>query len=737
MLELTTDRPREGVIESGHVPLPAAVGIPRSVPGLSRAIALPGPTVVLIPPERTAGGGPDGLGGTGKTQTAIAVLHRLDQDYGVRFVVWVTATSRDAVLTGYARALRDARGPGPGPADNPEQAAAQFLVWLAWTDRPWVVVLDDLADAAVMDGLWPAGPAGRVVVTTEQPGSVVQAPDPWLVPVGPFTDREALGYLSAELHTDKGQLIGGLDLAQELGFLPITLAHAAAVMITLRIGSHQYRAQLAEYRGLLGGAGRADPLPSIAAALLMSAEVADRTMAPGLCWRTLILACVLAPHGIPGLVLTSDAACEYVTGQPGGSAGQRAQASAAVRSLARAGLLSMNPDSVAGTIVVHPLVQAVVRQQPSAPERQHAAWAAAEALMQAWSRPGCPPDVAQRLRACAASLHGFAGPLLWSPDCHPVLLRAGHSLNSSGLTGSAASYWQDMLGTSQRMLGTEHARTAVIREEFAVACEASGRLTEAISLYEAAAADQERAQSISHADTGAAWGRLARAYAAAGRNNDAIRLAREALASFAGQPGSEADALTTRGYLARAYQESGQTAQAVATFRDVLAGAELFLGPDHPQTIAARRELSVACCAADRPKEAIDLGRQALADAERVCGGDHADTLAARTALAAAFAAARKHKRALPLLERVLADRERLQGPDHPDAISARADLAAACLAAGWLAAAVTHYEQIVAACERVHGPGDQRTRAARDGLRAAAARGRAVLGIELRSRTR
>jgi hypothetical protein len=148
-------------------PLPEA-SVARPQTGLSPATVSPGRTVVLVPAEGPADSGPGRLGGTGKTHLAAMLVHALYRDHGVRLVFWVTATSRDAVVSGYARALRGAGMPGPG--EDPELAAGQFLWWLARTDRPWVVVLDDLSDGTVLDGLWPRGPAGRVLVTTERPG---------------------------------------------------------------------------------------------------------------------------------------------------------------------------------------------------------------------------------------------------------------------------------------------------------------------------------------------------------------------------------------------------------------------------------------------------------------------------------------------------------------------------------------------------------------------------------------
>jgi hypothetical protein len=64
----------------------------------------------------------------------------------VDLVVWMPATNRDAILTGYAQAAAQL---GHELAGDTEAAARWFLTWLqAETERSWLIVLDDLADPA-------------------------------------------------------------------------------------------------------------------------------------------------------------------------------------------------------------------------------------------------------------------------------------------------------------------------------------------------------------------------------------------------------------------------------------------------------------------------------------------------------------------------------------------------------------------------------------------------------------
>ena len=130
--------------------------------------------------------------------------------------------------------------------------------------RPWLAVLDDLSDPAVLDGLWPWGAHGRVLVTTNRLDAALRAHSPRAVELGPFSDRESLAYLSTRLQADRDQWTGALDLAADLGFLPIALAQAGTLMAYTGIDCREYRTRMAELapapgrreRGLALGGGR-------------------------------------------------------------------------------------------------------------------------------------------------------------------------------------------------------------------------------------------------------------------------------------------------------------------------------------------------------------------------------------------------------------------------------------------------------------------------------------------------
>ena len=258
-------------IVSGRIPALAEMFVPRQETGLSSAVSVPlGATVVLVPAEDRIGA----IGGTGKTQMAAAVTRELYRDQAVELVVWVSAASLDAVLCSYAQALRDV-GVRVAPQST-EQSASRFVAWLAAADRPWVVVLDDLREGAVPDWLWPSGPAGRVLVTSSHRDAAAGVANRRVVQVGPFSPREAMSYLSAHLHTDTALRTGALELTRDLGFWPLALGQAAAVITANGIGCREYHSWLAEYQIRLADSGGAGDLRDLVPTWSLAVRTADR-----------------------------------------------------------------------------------------------------------------------------------------------------------------------------------------------------------------------------------------------------------------------------------------------------------------------------------------------------------------------------------------------------------------------------------------------------------------------------
>jgi tetratricopeptide (TPR) repeat protein len=767
-----TGTPPPPVKLSGIVPPLAEAFHQRPETGLDLRVGLyPGDTVVLTHGE-DSDSAPAVQGGTGKTQIAVAFSHALWGTRAVDVLAWVPATSREAIIAGFAQAALTV-----GAADqamNAEAAAGRFTGWLAYTRRPWALILDDLASLDDLKDLWPAGPAGQVVITTRLPeaaflavphaagppglrtapvGGSVTAPR--VAPVGGFSRREVLAYLSSRLTDFPDQRTEALDLGEDLDGLPLALAQAAAVMSVNRLSCRDYRGQLGERRAYMSAIQVDGVSPAVLATWSLAAECAHELTPAGAAWPALALAAMLDPHGIPGAVLTSPAGCGYVAGRAStADTADQTLVRAAMTNLARAGLVSIDPASAVRTVRMHPSVQAAVRAYLAPADFEQAVLAAAEALLQAWPEADGGQDpreqprleqarLQQALRDCTSALravdaaqepgprHGAhaqpeTGPeprrsMLWQPEAHPLLFRTGLSLDAGGLAETAVAYWQTMLLTSTRLLGSDHANAVTARDRLGSSYESAGMFGDAIAVFSTALAEREHSQGPEHPDTLTARGQLAHAYASAERPAEAVALYEQLVAGAGRQLGpAHPVTLAARASLAEAFQAAARGKEALTAYRLLLTDSERLLGARHPSTLATLDSLAAALAANGQPKEAIEHYRRLVAQTEAAYGRDHPDTVAARASLASAYRRGGKPKDAIALYQRVLADRERIAGADHPDAVTARANLAFAYRSAGQLREAIPAYERTLDDRERVQGPDHPDTRSARANLAAA-----------------
>src|SRR6202035_475771 len=213
----------------GEVP-PLAEGY-TDRPDTARGIVemlVPGKTLALVPGSAFAERPSNWLGACGKTQIAVIIAESLWRSGAIDALIWISATNRASVLSGYVQASVAAFG--IEPTGTAESVAARLLSWLSATDNRWLVVLDDLQDPSDLDGLWPEGPAGRVLVTGTQSSLVSGRRGMQVVRVGFFSVREALNCLTERLSVTPAQRQGAIDLIEALGREPLALAQASSVV---------------------------------------------------------------------------------------------------------------------------------------------------------------------------------------------------------------------------------------------------------------------------------------------------------------------------------------------------------------------------------------------------------------------------------------------------------------------------------------------------------------------------
>lgn len=686
---------------------------PETMPGLRAALAA-GVTVVLAPEPLAASGARDWPGTRGKTQLAVSVAEELWAAHEVDLLVWITATSRVSILAGLVAA--SAAATGISPAGDSEPVASRFVGWLSETSKRWLVVLDGLSSPADLTGLWPHGRTGMTLITTADPANVPVSSPALVLPVGAFSTREALSYLMGRLTADTNQRVGAIDLIEEAGCEPLGLAQASAVIASSSQSCRDYCDQFVQRRQQMAGPASTPPPPG-AITWTLCVDRAEQLSPGGTCQFLLVLGALLDGHEIPGAVFTAKAADEYLATDGGARQAGQERVWDELATLERVGLLSIDPENNRA-VRMNPVVQAAIRSVIPKQMFDRAALVAAASLLEIWPEDEPAPWSGQVLRSCTANLQRIAGDTLWAGGCHPLLLRAGRSLDDARLCGPAVTFWKELATAGERILGRAHPDTLFAGQQLASAYLAAGQPAEAVAWFEWALSASVRVFGPDHPGNIAARVSLGRALLAAGRPADAIPVLAEAVAMCERVRGPDhLETIDAREEYAAACRGAQRFTEACASYRRTLADRERLQGSRHPDSIATRETLAAAQLADGQVKAAVSQLKRAVADRERVSGQDHPATLTARSSLAGAYLQAGRLAAALQLFEGTNADSERLLGADHPDTLMRRASLANTYYCVGRLADAQTLLEDTAKRCERVLPPDDPLTRAVRKSL--------------------
>ena len=666
------------IFRTTSVPVwPVRVGdVPQQPPafqarrGLLATLALQGPTVPLVRAII-------GMRGTGKTQLAAAYARRRMAE-GWRVVAWVNAGDMNKVLNGLSDVsvrlgLND-------PSRDLESAALVARNWLEADGAQCMLVFDNAVNLDEIRPYVPAvGHAQVIITTTLQAASNLGLP----VHVQVFTEEEALAFLAER--TGIPDIAGAQQLAAELGYLPLALAQAAAVIVNQRLSYATYldrlrRLPVSEYLVRV----EADPYPRrFAAAVLLSMNSAGARDSSALPGSTLDAVADLSSTGIHRALL-------YVAGQEGilgpdiDPSGVQAAVDAALAQLAEASLLTFSADGT--TVRGHRLVMRVVResraQEGTLAETGLAVAkllsVVANALPEAWQNPEPVRDVIQQITA----LHEHLAPLVTDADTELVaalLLLRGRALSLWLELGDSPTqgieFAESLVADYERLL-PGHFDALRARSNLAAAYQAAGRVEDAVLLSERVLADYQHLLGDDAAETATSRNNLAHAYEAAGRIDEAIELYERNLADRERTAGlDDQGTQLVRNNLAHAYQEAGRFDEAIPLFERTLAEREQSLEADHPHIILSRANLAAAYQAAGRVNEAIPLFERTLAAQEGLHRGEHPQTLALRNNLAHAYQAVGRIAEAVSLHERTLADCERILGTDHPNTRIVREDL--------------------------------------------------------------
>ncbi|MFF3690895.1 FxSxx-COOH system tetratricopeptide repeat protein [Streptomyces sp. NPDC002187] len=592
-----------------------------------------------------------GRGGVGKTQLAIEYGHRFAGEYEL---TWWIRSEEPALIPDQLAAL--AVKTGAAQPDTPPDEALEALAEELRTRGRWLLVFDNAEEPAALAPYLPGG-GGHVLITSRNARWQETA---MAVEVDGFARAESIALLQGRLpglaEEDADQLAG------ELEDLPLALVQAAALLadgVTLT----QYHGLLNESVSKVLDEGRPDSYPvSLAAQIRLSTQHLATARPAAL---ALLHACaLLAPEPFPLHACTGP-----ISDPPRDLAGVLTdpfQARRTLRALAQQGLARVQD----GTVQLHRLTQALLRDQLTEAERAAATRAAEALLIAAHPAGGTDPvtwpawsDLIPHLLILdPADFATHAGRFAASQACWYLMERGNAPI--------ALPRLQHLHDTWTRQLGPDHEQTLHTAQGLARAYSATQNYEQARELDQDTLERRRRVLGEDHRDTLRTATALAGRLAALGEVEAARELGEDTLERQRRILGEDnRHTLGTASNLANYLAELGEVEAARELCEDTLERRRRVLGEDHPHTLASASNLAIYLAELGEVGAARELCEDALERRRRVLGEDHPHTLGTASNLAIYLAELGEVGAARELCEDALERMRRVLGEDHPDTL--------------------------------------------------------------------
>ena len=450
-----------------------------------------------------------GLGGIGKTQTAVEYAYRYRDEY--KAVLWLNAESPLSLKTGCGDIARQM--PLPHDEKDLDQAAAAVKYWLG-THPDWLLILDNADDPGVLEPFLPTNHEGHILITSRaQDFQYQDILDP--VELGELPIEDATAFLLRRCGREgahEAERGAARELAGELDGLPLALEQAAAYIVATRATFQRYLESyrtggLARLKKRRPALGRYPNSVATTWTANFAAVQADSEAAVNVLW----LSAFLAPDAIPFELLTRgvsqlgsalEAALSRAEGDP-------LAVNDVLQALGRFSLIRI--DGERETFGIHRMVQEVLRAEMDDAPRRLWAERAVRAVNQAF------PNVEYaNWPLCDRLLPHALAVVPWIERDRMVFAEAGRLLNATasylherGQYADAEPLCKQAMEIRRTALGEQHPDYAGSLNNLAVLYDAMGRHAEAEPLYKQAMEIRRTALGERHPDYATSLNNLA------------------------------------------------------------------------------------------------------------------------------------------------------------------------------------------------------------------------------------
>lgn len=579
-----------------------------------------------------------GLGGIGKTQTAIEYAKRHRGEY--QAVLWAVAESRESLISDFVNIASVLKLPEMNAQDH-NLVVRAVKRWLD-VNGSWLLILDNADEPKLVEEFMPAHSKGHILLTSRaQVFDSLGILNPVeLEEMSADDAREFLMKRTGRLELDSDEADAVKQLTQELDYLPLALDQAGAYIKELRSSFQDY---LLSYRQrgldlLEKGSPTSKYRKSVKTTWSLNFQQVEESSPAAA--DLLRVSAFLNPDRIPA-ELIGRSATEL------GPELSQALLNVEVDPLALDEVLGpliryslIHRDRRSRTYDIHRLVQAVLKD--AMPDETERLWAerTVKAVASAF------PDVdaiaisqwerIERLlphaQACAELINKWE---LELPEAAHLLNLAGRYLHLRARLDEAGSFYAKSLAIREKILGPNHLNVATSLHNQAWLYFDLNKYAEAEPLNLRSLAIREESAGPEHPVVASSYLRL--------------------------------------GHL---YKEQGRYAEAKRAYERSLEIAQGALSPEHPYVAASLQELGRLNFIFGKVEEAEPLTLKALEIRQKALGLEHYDVASSLNYLADIYTRQQKFTEAEELYKRAIAIFEKSFGADYPSLTLLLKDLA-------------------------------------------------------------
>jgi tetratricopeptide (TPR) repeat protein len=617
-----------------------------------------------------------GLGGVGKTQTALEYAYKMKHYYSSVF--WISGIDESTLLSGYQR-IGSRTGCVAAP-NNPLDLAHRALDWLQH-QRNWLLVIDNLDDVSVIKGFLPSADGnGHTLITTRNPNTKGIPAKGLEVEVLKADDAVQLFIALSDIPEAESAVdIAEVEkIVKELGYLPLAIEQSASFIretdtkiddyLRLYQSSRQTRQRLNEW--VPDGNRMYEDV--VATTWKVSFDIIKSDKKSPASARLLHLFAFLNPDLI--LLEFVEAGADILDRELRCVIADRLELDNSLRLLQRFSLIKRSRDPRG--ITIHRLVQQMIQN-----ELENVVWTAwwktvTELCLKAF--PNKTTDITRP--ACRKYQEQVVYPLSLSPEINTesfakTLSRVAFFLFEDGKFDVSAVLQEKAVKVWTAVRGRNDPETLMATIHLAMTSRSQGRLDKAVALVEEALGTTELGDS--HPTVLIAVAHLATSYLNKGLLMEAVKLQKTVVnISKATLGDKHHDTLSAICQLANSYWHQGRWDECLELQQTVLEDFMTVLGGRHRDTLVAMDNIAITYASLRRFDEAIALQERALNFHKEQFADDHPETLRMIGNLAHTYREKGLLDQAVELERTVLAGKKVVLGDRHPDTVTAMGNLA-------------------------------------------------------------